>query len=152
MAALSSDPAAVIAGGFPPYPPAMGRTASILDEEAIGEKRRCRRRALHCPVQMIPLSSDVDPPVADAIMGECLDISQDGFYGTVPIGYGMAVGQRYIFRLRTREPGPDGQQIVLRQGVVLRTELLLSADGDQVGFGVRFCGQRHGVLAMPAEA
>jgi hypothetical protein len=129
-----------------------------LEESSVGglateegcEKRACGRRELHCPVQLIPLASDQNPHPADAISGECLNISEGGLYGTIPIGYGMAVGQRYICRLRTRELGPDGQQVVLRQGVVVRTELLLSDDGHQVGIAVRFCGRRGGFLATPA--
>ncbi len=154
MAVVYSEPAFFVSDALRPLvhliPRPAGRWAD--PEEAVGEKRQCPRRSLHCSVQMIPLATDQQPHPADAITAECWNISEGGLYATVPIGYGMAVGQRYVFRLRTRELGPDGQQVVLRQGVVLRTELQLSSDGDQVGVGVRFCGHRSGVLVTPAEA
>lgn len=150
MASWSSDACPAVT--YPSVYSVNPASARGFDEEVIGEKRRCSRRPLHCDVQMIPLASDQHPHPADPITGECLNISQDGLYGTVTIGYGVAVGQRYVFRLRTHELGPEGRQVVLREGVIVRTDLLLSSQGDQVGIAVRFCGHRSGVLGAPAEA
>lgn len=123
----------------------------IATEEGrwLAEKRYSARRALNCTVQMLPLASDQQPHPADAISGDCLNISDTGLYATVAIGYGMAVGQRYVLRLRTRELGPEGPQLVLRIGIITRTELVLGAGADQVGVGVRFCGQRSPAVESP---
>src|SRR5437868_4818972 len=80
-------------------PPALGGLA--LDE-GVAEKRSSARRGLRCTLQMIPLASDENPHPSDAITGECLNVGDNGLYGTVPIGFGMAVGQRYICRLAAR--------------------------------------------------
>lgn len=123
--------------------------AGGIDEEGMStrEQRTWPRRSLRCPVQLIPLSGESSPEITDALTGTCLDFSEGGMYLTIPIGYGMAAGQRYIFRLNTRERGPEGEQVVLRQGMIIRAELLLGGDGHQVGLAVRFTGHRSGVVS-----
>lgn len=90
------------------------------------------------------------------IPAECSNISQGGLYGVVPIGYGVAIGQRYKFQLTIGERGPEpgSRQVVSQQGEVVRAELLLGEDGygDRVGIGVRLFGPRTGLVPMPMNA
>ncbi len=116
------------------------------------EKRQCPRRSLRCPIALIDnvTESDHEPRTVPA---ECMNVSEDGLYAIVPIGYGVAMGQRYTFRLSTGERGPEPgmNQIVMQQGRIVRTELLLGANGqtDRVGVGVKLIGPRSGMLPMP---
>jgi hypothetical protein len=88
------------------------------------------------------------------ITGSCFNVSDVGLYGIVPLGHGVAMSQRYTFQLTVGEPGPGagGCQIVTQQGIVVRSELLVSPDGqtDRVGIGVQLIGQRSGVISMPS--
>lgn len=116
------------------------------------ERRQNTRRSLHCKLQLIDDAlEEVDSPLV--IPGECLNVCDGGLYGVVPIGYGVAMGQRYTFRLIIEERGPElsNVQIVSQQGQVVRTELLIGEDGngDRVGIAVRLCGHRTGVVPMP---
>ncbi len=114
-------------------------------------RRQCARRSLRCPVLLLECGEhDVRPR---AIPGECLDVSDGGLYAAVPIGYGVAAGQRHTFQLTIGENGPEPGlgQIVTQQGIILRTELLIETGGrgDRVGIAVRLIGPRAGVIPMP---
>jgi hypothetical protein len=89
----------------------------------------------------------------DMIPGECLNACEGGLYGTVPLGFGVNLGQCYTFRLMVGERGPEPGpiQVVSQQGTIVRTELLISGDGgeDRVGIGVRLIGHRTGLIPMP---
>lgn len=118
------------------------------------DRRQIGRRSLHCKLLLIDDVADQRPD-PQVIPAECLNVSDGGLYGVVPIGFGVAKGQRYTFRLLTNERGPEpGSQVVSQQGVIIRTELLVGADGtgDRVGVGVRLCGQRRGMVPMPLYA
>ncbi len=118
------------------------------------DRRQIGRRSLCCQLILIDDVADGRPD-PQAIPAECLNVSDGGLYGIVPIGFGVARGQRYTFRLLTNERGPEpGSQVVSQQGVIIRTELLVGADGtgDRVGVAVRLCGQRRGVVPMPLYA
>jgi hypothetical protein len=127
------------------------RTAYTPTVDFHADKRQCPRRGLRCPLTMTQLLPD--PTIGDThpIEGECIDISDGGLYAIVPLGYGVAIGQRYLFRLRVRERGPcpDPNPVVTQEGTIMRTELLLDAGGDRVGIGVRLCGHRTGDLILP---
>ncbi len=118
------------------------------------EKRRCRRRGLRCKMTLI---DDAGGPDAQprSIPGDCFNVSDVGLYGIVPLGHGVTMGQRYTFQLSVGEPGPEAGrcQIVAQQGVIARSELLISPDDgktDRVGIGVQLIGQRSGVIPMPS--
>jgi len=118
------------------------------------EKRRLPRRSLQCELTMvnsIGVGGDGGKPAA--IPAECSNISQGGLYAVVPIGYGVAIGQRYRFELTVGERGPEpgSRQVVSQQGEIVRAELLLGEDGygDRVGIGVRLHGPRTGLVPMP---
>jgi hypothetical protein len=148
--------------GVLPEAPVVGQPwvyGSSSDAPTMGEgalyteKRSWDRRRLHCTIQMIPLAGPEAPHAADALEGKSLNISDGGCYGTVPVGYGMGVGQSYVFRIRGGGSSAEGEHTVLRQGVIVRTELLLSPQGcDQIGFGVRFSGYPRGFKPVVAQA
>lgn len=116
------------------------------------ERRQRPRRELSCKLTLIDnvMSASSDPPT---IPGECLNISDSGLYATVPLGYGVTIGQRYTFRLMVPEVGPEPgpTQIVSQQGLIIRTELLVGFENgnDRLGIAVRLTGHRSGVVPMP---
>lgn len=130
----------------------IGRWRIRLRDE---EKRQCLRRSLRCALLLNRNAAEGKGEPA-AIPAECLNISSSGLYGIVPIGYGVAIGQRYTFRLTIGERGPEpgSRQVVSQQGEIVRAELLLGEDGygDRVGIGVRLFGPRSGLVPMPATA
>ena len=119
------------------------------------ERRQWPRRSLRCALTLIDNTGEPksDPVVISA---ECSDVSNGGLYGIVPIGYGVAIGQRYTFQLTIGERGPEpgSRQVVSQQGEIVRAELLLgeSGYGDRVGVGVRLFGPRSGLVPMPMSA
>ena len=119
------------------------------------EKRQWPRRSLRCALKLINLTrGQVTEPTA--VPAECSNISNGGLYAVVPIGYGVAIGQRYNFQLSVGERGPEpgARQMVSQQGEIMRAELLLGEDGygDRVGVGVRLFGPRSGLVPMPMTA
>ena len=119
------------------------------------EKRQWPRRSLRCPLTLIDNAGE---PKSNAVVisAECSDVGNGGLYGIVPIGYGVAIGQRYTFELTIGERGPEpgSRQVVSQQGEIVRAELLLGEDGygDRVGVGVRLFGPRSGLVPMPMSA
>lgn len=69
------------------------------------------------------------------------NVSQDGLHATAPVGFGLAVGQRYEIRLsNSRLPKKSVDQVApLGYGTVVRTEFQNShSDCHRVGFAMRF--------------
>lgn len=152
--AVGSAPSFAPLAGLPrPKSPSnfMARWAPPPREQ---EKRQCRRRSLRCKVVLIDGGTeDKDNPVV--IPAECLNVGDGGLYAMVRMGYGVAIGKRYTFRLTIGErgPEPDSGQVVSQRGEVVRAELLLGEDGyaDRVGIGVRLFGPRSGLVPMPTR-
>ena len=117
------------------------------------EKRQCRRRGLRCKMALIDDSGGRDAQ-PQSIPGDCFNIGATGLYGIIPTGSGVGIGQRYTFQLTVGEPGPEpgSFQVVTQQGLVVRTELLMSPNGqtDRMGIGVQLVGQRSGLISMPS--
>lgn len=119
-----------------------------LAEDLDQERRHCPRRGLRTRL----LLRDPSNSEAEAgVHGLCLNISRDGLYATVPIGYGLGVGQLYTFEMTIAERGPEPGtlQRVAQRGRIVRTDLLLSPEGDRLGIGVRLVGPRLGIVPMP---
>lgn len=141
----------------PSYPAMASMAAPVFWREALrdNDTRQCVRRSIRCDMYLIDdVDREEESTAAQVIPAECLNISDSGLYGVVPIGYGVAMGQRYTFRLTIGERGPDpgANQLVSQVGTVIRTELLIGADGsgDRVGIGVRLHGHRSGTVPMPS--
>lgn len=133
-------------GAASPYP----SWGAILDKD---DRRQGLRRTLRCRMALVE-----NPHAGDdgaTVPGECLNIGHGGLYGTVALGYGVAMGQRYTFRLHIPERGPEpgAIQTVTQQGLIVRTELLMgeSGENDRIGIAVRFTGHRTGLVPMPAS-
>ncbi len=116
------------------------------------EARQVNRRPLCCSMMLVEPGADPSDPSA-AVPGACLNVCDGGLYGTVPLGYGVGMGQHYVFRLMIAERGPEpgNIQTVQQEGRVIRTELLVSRDGsdDRLGIAVRLFGHRTGMLPLP---
>jgi len=116
------------------------------------EKRQCNRRGLRCKMTLIN-NSPGDDVQAHLVPGDCLNVSDSGLFGVVPIGFGVAMGQRYTFQLSIPERGPEpgAEQVISQQGTIVRAELLINpnGEGNRVGIGVQLIGQRTGVIPMP---
>jgi len=116
------------------------------------EKRQCNRRGLRCKMTLID-NTPADDVQAHPIPAECMNISDNGLYGIVPIGYGVAMGQRYTFQLEIAERGPEPgtEQVISQLGTIVRAELLINpnGEGNRVGLGVKLLGQRTGIVPMP---
>ena len=112
------------------------------------EKRQCPRRSLHCRASLVNEAGTKDDVII--ISAECTNVSSNGLFAILPMGYGLAIGQRRTFRLAVRECGPEtgSENIVSQDGEIVRVELLLGEDGhsDQIGIGVRLFGPRAGLL------
>jgi hypothetical protein len=160
---LSARPAPIQGGSVASITPGPGdlarpvpatRTMSPWQQATReSEKRRFPRRSLQCTLTMLDRVGAGQPM---GIPAECSNISQGGLYAVVPIGYGVAIGQRYKFQLTIGERGPEpgSRQTVSQQGEIVRAELLLGEDGygDRVGIGVRLFGPRTGLVPMPMNA
>ena len=71
---------------------------------------------------------------------KCKDLSAGGIFATAPIGYGLAVGQRYELLLEPT-PEPGGSLLVgasLGYATIIRTHMKLGDDDATVGFAMRF--------------
>ncbi|MHC4445440.1 MAG: hypothetical protein ACYTF1_01060 [Planctomycetota bacterium] len=117
------------------------------------EKRQYLRRPLRCKMVLIDNAQE-EKNHPTTVPAECYNICDGGLYAIVTIGYGVAMGQHYNFRINIGERGPEPgtQQVVFQHGKIVRTELLLgeSGKGDRIGIGVQLYGHRSGCVPMPA--
>lgn len=100
------------------------------------ESRRAPRRTVNLEVLLTdPGWWETANPLP--VRGECRNLSDNGLYMVAPIGYGLAVGQRYLFHVGpTHGRGPHES----RHGTVVRAEVVLGDDADHLGLGVCFDG------------
>ncbi|MBI4581510.1 MAG: hypothetical protein HY718_17550 [Planctomycetes bacterium] len=116
------------------------------------DHRQSQRRALHCNMLLIE-PGGLETDGSGVVPGECLNVGDGGLYGTVPLCYGVGLGQHYTVRLMVDERGPEpgAMQVVSQQGKIVRTELLMGRDRgeDRLGIAVKLYGHRSGVLPMP---
>ncbi|MGQ9649080.1 MAG: hypothetical protein ACUVXJ_03135 [Phycisphaerae bacterium] len=114
------------------------------------EKRQGRRRSLRCSVELL---NDAEENEQRPLTAECLNIGDGGLFAILPANVGVAIGQRYTFRLIIGERGPEPghRQCVTQKGEIIRLELLLGQEGyaDRIGIGVRLFGPRSGIVPMP---
>lgn len=111
---------------------AVTSTTSEMFDPALGERRTEARQPLGCDLWM------VDHQGETVLRCECLDLSQNGMRLRVPLGYGVAEGQRY--ELRSHLPGarpaaPLGL-VGSRWATVVRARLCVEDREDHVDVGV----------------
>ncbi|MCK4659540.1 MAG: PilZ domain-containing protein [Phycisphaerae bacterium] len=112
----------------------IATSEQVLD--SIEERRRWPRAALPASVTLRA------PTGAEVPSCPITNVSKGGLRVSVPIGFGLAVGQRYEVLLvrqgsATKPGGPFGKG---HHGTVVRTEIMLGeqADSDWVGIGLEF--------------
>ena len=106
---------------------AAGASAEVLEE------RRLSSRAQ--PDLNVTLVRDdgarIGPYRAD-------DVSTEGVHLTLPVGYGLAVGQRYELLIEQGESRASGVPAeVGPYATVVRTQLLAAAERGRIGVGLR---------------
>jgi hypothetical protein len=101
------------------------------------DRRDGERRSVDMPLGLMTLSGD------EVLRCRADNVSRGGLHGSAPVGFGLAVGQRFEVLIG---PECDSDFAGLfgegHYATVVRTEILLSphsgVDHDQVGFGLRF--------------
>ncbi|MFH0981508.1 MAG: PilZ domain-containing protein [Planctomycetota bacterium] len=119
---------------------AMGVAHQIASRQramdSIEERRRWPRNPLAVTTTLRTLSG-VEIPACPTD-----NVSEGGLRLTMPIGFGLAVGQRYEVLLCQRGPDVESADLVGEghYGTVVRTEIMLGGEGDddRVGIGLRF--------------
>jgi len=124
---------------------AVGRAPTVLDYRVFNprrfnrlEQRDYARRSLACDVWLI------DSHTRSVLRCKTEDICDAGLHATAPIGFGLAVGQRYEVRMAKTDgetprgiPGSLGKS--LGYATVIRTEMHVEGGRqDRVGFALRF--------------
>jgi hypothetical protein len=96
------------------------------------ERRTESRQTVACDLWMI------DHQGATVLRCRCIEASRGGMRLRVPLGYGVAEGQRY--ELRSHLPGSQGSVtlglVSSRWATVVRTHLCLGEQEDHVDVGV----------------
>jgi len=97
-----------------------------------GERRFEERRPVMCTLWMI------DHHGSTVLPCRCIEVSNNGMRLRVPLGYGVAEGQRY--ELRSHPPGNRPATslglVGSRWATVVRTQVLLGEQEDYVEVGV----------------
>jgi hypothetical protein len=121
---------------LPATPPAFDRWGIHPSRAARLDKRDYSRRKLSCDLWLIHAPSQC------VFRCKTDDISDAGLHATAPIGYGLAVGQRYELRIAQLEHARAMSAPLARSlgyATVVRTEMHVHGDRlDRVGFAVRF--------------
>ena len=111
--------------------PASSSTATLTPKPSL-ERRFEARRPVVCELWMI------DHYGSTVLPCRCVEISNGGMRLQVPLGYGVAEGQRY--ELRSHRPGSSSAVslglIGSRWATVVRTQLLLDGHEDHLDVGV----------------
>ena len=120
-------------GGASPAVPT--EFADAVDKAIEAERRGSPRQPLKVEACLIPLGG------TDAITCVSDDIGTGGMHVTVPVGYGLAVGQRHELILAMPGASPGTGRVLTGEGhyaTVVRTQLRLGQGADQVSVGLRF--------------
>lgn len=105
---------------------------ALLESPPFSSERRFEpRRTVACDLWLI------DHQGQTILRCRCVETSRNGLRVRVPLGYGVAEGQRY--ELRSHLPGaPRAASLGVvgsRWGTVVRTQLCLDGEGDHVDAG-----------------
>jgi hypothetical protein len=101
----------------------------------IGERRTTTRSAVSLHACLVPLNG------AAAIRCDTDDLGEDGMHVTVPLGYGVAIGQRYELQLAAPGASVGMGPLITGAGcyaTVVRTRIHVGPGGDRVGVGLLF--------------
>jgi len=117
-------------------PPLFGTVRSRQKHGESEEKRDYARRQMDCDVWLLDLQSQ------SVLRCKTDDICDAGLHASSPVGFGLAIGQRYEVRVADRH----GIHVISPQlakslgyGTIVRTELRINDDDPhRVGFALRF--------------
>jgi hypothetical protein len=116
----------------PPDAGILGRTPTAPGPSTMPERRCEVRRPLSCDLWMI------DHYGSTVLRCHCEDVSKNGMRLRVPLGYGVAEGQRY--ELRSHLPGMTPKTawgfVGTRWATVVRTQVYLDQNEDYLDVGV----------------
>ena len=116
-------------------PPRINQWRSTLARRKV-DKRDYDRRKLQCDLWMC------DVAARSVLRCKTDDVSDAGIHATAPIGFGLAVGQRYEVRIAdtgSLVAGGNSLSSPLGYGTVIRTEIRLGGERpDHVGLDMRF--------------
>jgi len=110
-------------------------TLTACSADNVCERRENARTAVELNACLVPLSG------AAAIRCRTDNVAEGGMHVTVPVGYGVAVGQRYELLLAAPGASVGMGPLVTNAGsyaTVVRTRLYIDPAGDRVGVGMRF--------------
>ncbi len=100
------------------------------------DQREYTRRRIRCDVWLVEVASQA------VLRCKTDDISDAGLRVTAPVGFGLAVGQRYEVRIAGHHPHSAVSVHLARSlgyGTVVRTEIKVSDErSDRIGCAVRF--------------
>ena len=135
---MSTNPLTPIPLGSPHIaePPMFPRFGySDLDRDKVN-KRSYSRRKIRCELFLIDRNTDT------VLRCKTEDISDAGLYATAPIGYGLAMGQRYELRIACADSsGGASMEMVPSLGFATVTRLEIDVcrgDAHRVGFSMKF--------------
>jgi hypothetical protein len=116
----------------PPDTGFLGRMPTVPGPSTMPERRCEVRPAVSCDLWMI------DHCGSTVLRCHCTDVSKNGMRLRVPLGYGVAEGQRY--ELRSHLPGMMPKTswgfVGTRWATVVRTHVLLDENEDYLDVGV----------------
>jgi hypothetical protein len=107
---------------------------------SLEERRSSQRQQQHAEVCLISLRG------CEVLRCRLHDVSDAGVYVSAPIGFGVAVGQRFEVLLgadSANEPNPR-RLSPGEYATVVRTRVDVGSDGDSVGVALRFDRPRMG--------
>ncbi len=113
--------------------PTVASASAVIDDSPHFSERRVEtRRPVACDLWMI------DHYGSTVLRCRCLEMSKNGMRLRVPLGYGVAEGQRY--ELCSHLPGAPKRACLgltgSRWASVIRTQLCLDGNDDHVDVGV----------------
>lgn len=111
----------------------------IMSAPVDAEQRNHHRREVGQELFLTDLFAEV------VLRCRCKDLSAGGLYAVAPVGFGLAVGQRYELRM---SPKPDaaGSMLIgdsLGYATIIRTQLRKENGEPVVGFAARFDSPRY---------
>ena len=135
---MSLNPLTPIPLGSPHIaePPMFPRFAYRDLERSKKNLRAYARRRIRCELFLIDRNTD------SVLRCRTDDISDAGLYATAPIGYGLAIGQRYELRIAPNDGARSSSaEMVPSLGFATVTRLEIDVqrgDSHRVGFAMKF--------------
>ncbi len=116
----------------PPDAGILGTSPTVPGSSTMPDRRFEPRRPVYCDLWMI------DHYGSTVLRCRCTEVSKNGMRLRVPLGYGVAEGQRY--EMRSHLPGTPPKTswgvVGSRWATVVRTQVLLDENEDYLDVGV----------------